>query len=304
MIRVATAGWSYPDWEGRVYPKKKPPGFHPLQTLARCLDGVEVNSSFYAEVRREVVAKWAFEVRDRLDFHFIAKLHQSFTHGPFDSGCQDSWQARAEGFHGALAPLVGRNQLDGVLVQFPKSFHESPQNIRRLGVIQHLLDGLPLILEVRHCSWFEPPALASIGGLGYSLAHIDLPGAWDHPPPRFTPTGPIGYLRLHGRNAQTWFKPGVGRDQRYDYLYTPSEVGALAIRADEISQEVDQTWVVTNNHFEGQAMANAVEFKWLFGGRQPVEASDELVEAFPHLAEIAVSRAQGGLFGGSPQGLN
>jgi uncharacterized protein YecE (DUF72 family) len=158
-------------------------------------------------------------------------------------------------------------------------------------------------------SWFNSPrpftrtlttsvTLAGIRGLGYSLAHIDLPDAWDHPPDRFTPTGPIGYMRLHGRNAQNWFKPDVGRDDRYDYLYTPQEVGALAIRAHEISQETDQTWVVTNNHFGGQAVANGLEFKWLFGGRQPVAAPDEIVEAFPHLINIAEPRSQGGLFGG------
>lgn len=296
MIRVGTAGWSYPDWEGSVYPKRKPPGFHPLQVLSRCFDGVEVNSTFYAEARSEVVAKWAEQVKSEPQFHFIVKLHQSFTHGDLDSAQKSLWEMRAQAFQAALEPLVRRKILDGVLVQFPASFHEQPDNVRRLGLIRSMLGDLPLILEVRHRSWFEPPALASIKGLGYSLAHIDLPDAWDHPPVRFNPTGPIGYLRLHGRNAQNWFTPGVGRDARYDYLYTPAEVGALAIRADEISQETDQTWVVTNNHFEGQAVANALEFKWLFGGRQPVAAPAEIVEAFPHLAKLTLPRSQGGLF--------
>ncbi len=298
MIRVATAGWSYPDWEGRVYPKRKPPGFHALQTLARCFDGVEVNSTFYAEARPEIVTKWAEHVREKPDFHFIAKLHQSFTHGPHEGVEKTLLELRGKTFQAALEPLTRRGQLDGVLVQFPASFHENPDNVRHLGWIRSLLGDLPLILEVRHRSWFEPPALSSIRGLGYSLAHIDLPDAWDHPPDRFAPTGPIGYMRLHGRNAQNWFKPDVGRDDRYDYLYTPQEVGALAIRAHEISQETDQTWVVTNNHFGGQAVANGLEFKWLFGGRQPVAAPDEIVEAFPHLINIVEPRSQGGLFGG------
>ena len=33
MIRVGPAGWSYADWEGAVYPRRKPAGFHPLQTF-------------------------------------------------------------------------------------------------------------------------------------------------------------------------------------------------------------------------------------------------------------------------------
>jgi uncharacterized protein YecE (DUF72 family) len=298
VIRVGTAGWSYPDWEGRVYPKRKPPGFHPLQVLSRCFDGVEVNSTFYAEARSEVVAKWAEQVKSEPQFHFIVKLHQSFTHEHVDLAETAPLEFRALAFQSALEPLTRAGILDGVLVQFPTSFHEQPDNVRRLGLIRSLLAELPLILEVRHRSWFEPPAMASIRGLGYSLAHIDLPDAWDHPPKRFAPTGPIGYLRLHGRNRESWFNRDVGRDERYDYLYTPAEVGALAKRADEISQEVDQTWVVTNNHFEGQAFANALEFKWLFNGRQSVPAPDEVVEAFPHLAEITEPRTQGGLFDG------
>lgn len=34
-IRIGTAGWSYPDWKGQVYPKPPPRGFDPLSYLAR-----------------------------------------------------------------------------------------------------------------------------------------------------------------------------------------------------------------------------------------------------------------------------
>ena len=30
MIRVGPSGWSYPEWEGPVYPGAKPRGYHPL----------------------------------------------------------------------------------------------------------------------------------------------------------------------------------------------------------------------------------------------------------------------------------
>jgi uncharacterized protein YecE (DUF72 family) len=129
-----------------------------------------------------------------------------------------------------------------------------------------------------------------------SLAHIDLPEAWDHPPPTHPPTGPIGYLRLHGRNSSTWFAKGAGRDDRYDYLYGPPEVGDLARRALSIDAESDVTWVVTNNHFEGQAIANALEFKYLLSGKQPPPAPPQLVQAFPHLEGITRPAGQQDLF--------
>jgi uncharacterized protein YecE (DUF72 family) len=46
-IRIGTAGWSYPDWDGVFYP----PGMrrskqHALELLAQCFDVVEINTSF------------------------------------------------------------------------------------------------------------------------------------------------------------------------------------------------------------------------------------------------------------------
>ena len=206
-----------------------------------------------------------------------------------------------EDFHSFLRsagvePLRRRKLLAAVLVQFPSGFHETPSHVRRLGQLAALLDGLPTVLEVRHRSWFEPPALSVIAGLGYSLAHIDLPPAWDHPPARFRSTGPIGYLRLHGRNQEQWFRSSAGRDERYDYLYTPAEIGDLAYRADAVAEDVDDTYVITNNHFGGQALANAIELRWLLGGREPVPAPAALVEAFPHLAPLTRVEGQQGLF--------
>jgi len=46
-IRVGTAGWAYEDWEGIVYPDRKPPRFDPLAWLAGYFDCIEINSSFY-----------------------------------------------------------------------------------------------------------------------------------------------------------------------------------------------------------------------------------------------------------------
>lgn len=44
--RIGTAGWSYPHWNGLVYPKTPWPGFHALEVIAKHLDTVEINSSF------------------------------------------------------------------------------------------------------------------------------------------------------------------------------------------------------------------------------------------------------------------
>jgi uncharacterized protein YecE (DUF72 family) len=297
VIRVGPAGWSYPDWAGIVYPRSRPPGFHPLAHLLRFFDCIEINSTFYAPPRAEHALRWVELAGERESFRFLAKLHRDFTHGPAprDEAAEARWERSAERFLGGLAPLASANRLAALLVQFPVRFLHSPAAVQRLGRLAGLFHSLPLVVELRHESWFTPPALDALRGVGMSLAHIDLPAAWNHPPPWHPPTGPIGYLRLHGRNEATWFRKGVGRDERYDYLYQPEEVGELAERARRLARDHDEVFVVTNNHFGGQAAANAIEIiAALEGGAPPAPA--ELVESFPHLAPITRLEGQGRLY--------
>src|ERR1700745_2771200 len=83
-IRIGTAGWSYKDWDGILYPpevtRKK---IHPVAFMARFFDVIEINTSFYGHIRpelRRLCAGKAAAVDP--DFLFTAKLHRSFTHSP------------------------------------------------------------------------------------------------------------------------------------------------------------------------------------------------------------------------------
>src|SRR2546426_948535 len=58
LIRVGTAGWSYPDWEGLVYPSPRPRGFDPLHFLSGLFDVIEINSTFYRPAERGMAASW------------------------------------------------------------------------------------------------------------------------------------------------------------------------------------------------------------------------------------------------------
>ncbi len=294
MIRVGTAGWSYPDWEGIVYPARKPRGFHPLRHLARYVDCVEVNASFYGELSEETTRRWVALVEERPDFRFSAKLHRAFTHEAWSALAPDP-AARGGAFRAALEPLREAGRLACVLAQFPLSFSATPAARERLERIAALFAGLPLVLELRHRSWYEPDALASLAPLGVSLARIDLPDGPSHPPADAPAQGALGYLRLHGRNAATWFARGAGRDQRYDYLYAPDELDGVVRLARRLAQGRDETLVITNNHFAGKAVANALEI--LAGlGRAP-RAPAELVAAYPRLARAVRAEGQPPLFG-------
>lgn len=296
-MRIGPAGWAYPDWEGRVYPAHKPPGFHPLSMLARYFDCIEINSSFYALPRAEHSQRWAELVQVNPKLVFTAKLHRDFTHQEGRSFEQnlEPLRQQAQEFVRGLEPLRTARRLSAVLVQFPVTFLHGKEEVRRLGRIRSWLEDLPMVVELRHESWYQPPALSSLRGLGCSLAYVDLPQAWNHPPTWHEPTGRIGYLRLHGRNEQEWFRPGAGRDQRYNYLYRRPELTAIAERARRIESAHEESVLVTNNHFGGRAVANALELMYLLRNeKQPVP--ETLMEAFPRLATIAREGGQGGLF--------
>lgn len=296
MIRVGAAGWVYRDWDGIVYPARKRKGFEALEYLQRFTDCVEINSSFYATPRAENAVRWAQQTR-RPDavpaFHFSAKLQQAFTHGPVLAG--QELEAASAAFSKGLEPLRSSGRLAALLAQFPVTFHHTLAGEERLVGIKRSFPGWPMAVELRHKSWFTEAALRFLESAELSLLHIDLPAARDHPPARFRSTGPIGYLRLHGRNAQQWFKKGAGRDQRYDYLYEPREIEELHATALELAEEHDEVYIVSNNHFEGQAVANAIELRArLVGERVPAPA--ELMARYPRLGERAESVGQQELF--------
>ncbi len=289
MIRVGPAGWSYPDWDGVVYPKPKPKGFSPLGYLSRFVNCVELNSSFYAFPRAHNANLWLRQTSDHVEFRFVAKLHRSFTHAPLDTTFDHHRSLFLEG----LRPLGPR--MSALLVQFPNSFHCTASSQVHLERILEAFYQYPLVLELRHRSWFERDKLHWLERSRFSLAAIDLPPSHTHPPEDSPTLGPIGYLRLHGRNAAAWFDRQGTRDRRYDYLYGPDEVEQLVRRAHKIAARTDDTYVVANNHFSGKAVANALEIQSALSG-EVVSTPPELLEYFPRLSAIARATAQRTLF--------
>src|SRR5690348_9446999 len=79
-VLIGPAGWSYADWEGIVYPPRKPRGFHQAEYLAEFFDTIEINTSFYHPLRPEIVKAWVRRIERNSRFLFSAKLWQRFTH--------------------------------------------------------------------------------------------------------------------------------------------------------------------------------------------------------------------------------
>jgi uncharacterized protein YecE (DUF72 family) len=277
-IRVGIAGWDYPDWNGIVYPRDAGRGFDKLAWVARFVDAVEVNSTFYRPVRSSVAESWVQRTLAVEPFRLTAKAHRSWTHEIEP----DLERAVAETLSG-LRPILEAGRLGALLVQFPQRFHWNARNADHLERLAERCHGWPLVLEVRHRSWDAAEAEEFLQRLGIGWCVVDQPRASKHSIEALERrTSPVGYVRLHGRNAEQWFREGAGRDARYDYLYPLSELAPLARVARDLSAGAEEVFMIQNNHFRGQALANALQLRHLFGGERP-RCPQGLAETYPEL---------------------
>ena len=279
VVRFGIAGWSYPDWEGIVYP---PATRDRLRWLAGLVDLIEVNSTFYSPVAPRTAADWAERTGDLPDFRFSAKAHRSFTHEPPQASRPSEMRAFARG----LEPLRESGRFVALLFQFPFGFRDGPAARDRLRRLAEAFADWPKVVEVRHRSWADAGALAFLGSLGFSAANLDYPVGGDGFDEQAAATGEPGYLRLHGRNAHDWFRSDAGRDARYDYLYDDDELEEVARRIEELARRFRELVIVTNNHYRGQALANVAELAVRAGApARPLPAT--LVRTYPRLAAFA-----------------
>jgi uncharacterized protein YecE (DUF72 family) len=279
MIRIGPAGWSYRDWAGRVYPAKTSRTFDPLAYLAQFFDTIEINSTFYRIPQPSMASSWASRVAENPRFKFTLKLPQLFTHTHEASAADEA--SLKEG----IAPLQAAGRLGAVLMQFPYAFHHTAANRDYVQQLVHRFGGFPLVLEVRHGSWDRPETYTFLEELGVGFCNIDQPRVSYSLKATQRVTSPVGYLRLHGRNAATWFREDAGRDARYDYLYADDELNEISSLLQAIAARAPEMYLITNNHFRGQAVVNALQLLHKLGDRG-IKVPPELVTAYPQLAPL------------------
>src|SRR5579884_4562845 len=285
-IFVGTAGFSYKDWEGVVYPPDlKKRKIHPLEFLAQFFDCCEINTSFYGHIRPSIGKDWCRKTSAvNSSFQFTAKLFQGFTHAPRGTtppspfnlavSAEDERLAR-EG----LNSIAIEGRLAAVLVQFPISFKNQDDTRDYLLALIKRFESYPLVLEIRHASWNDPDILARLAEAGVGFCNIDQPrlgkslGGTQHV------TAPVGYVRLHGRNYKEWFQAD-NRNDRYNYLYKPYQLEDWKEKISTISTKSQKTFAITNNHYKGQAAVNALELKSMLSGKK-VKAPKVLIDHYP-----------------------
>ena len=257
-LRIGTAGWSYPHWNGVVYPKNRAGGFHPLDFLARTFSLVEINSSFYQPIKPELAAVWVRKVEANPDFQFTAKLQRRFTHERvLEAG-------EVEEFKRGLGPLLRADKLGALLMQFPWSFRFTGENRDHLIRLRRTFHEFPLVAEMRHDSWLAEEALGTFLDYKIGFCNVDQPEYTRAMPATSVLTSGVGYIRLHGRNPKNAlgaFDPQAQRKGQHDYLYSQQELEEWTARAQQIGRFAERVHVIFNNDASAKSFVNALQMR-------------------------------------------
>jgi uncharacterized protein YecE (DUF72 family) len=292
-ISIGPAGWSYADWRGKVFPEAAGTKFDTLALVAKYFDTAEINSSFYYPPKPATARSWIKRVAHNPNFIFTAKLHKVFTHK------REKLTGKDEGaFREGIGPLVEAGKLGALLIQFPWSFKNDPEERIYLTQLCERFKDYPSVVELRHESWNDPRIIQTLEDLGVGLCDIDQPLFANSIKPSAEVTSPIGYIRLHGRNYQNWFREEANVVERYDYLYSRDELEPWVERIKQVADKAKQTYVITNNHARGQSLVNAFEVLALLE-EQRLPGPAKLIESYPRLSESVEAddeSPQGSLF--------
>ncbi len=277
-LYIGTAGWNYKDWEGIVYPTGTEKKIDPLSYLSQYFNTIEINSSFYRPPSARSTSIWVDRIRGNPDFFFTYKLWQRFTHNRETMpGDQDEKLVKQ-----GLDVLQKNERLGATLIQFPWSFKNTDENqdwAKKL--IEKFKDYSPVI-EVRHSSWNEKSFVAYLNDAGAAFANIDQPTIGQSIGLTNFAFTKLSYLRLHGRNYKNWFAKDADVASRYDYLYSESELNSIQATIEHLVENSPKTFIIFNNHFRGQAAANALQVMFLMGGAK-FKVPQQLIKEYPQL---------------------
>lgn len=312
-IHVGTSGWHYPGgrgtWNGVFYPARRPKSFDELTYYAEHFDTVEVNATFYRQPDPAHAAAWL--QRTPPAFTFAVKLYQKFTHPDMylKKHGTTEWDVTTgdlDVFRAGIEPLASAGRLLAILLQFPPGFHAEDATREYLAWLLAALGDYALAVELRHRSWSDaaPATRALLDAHHAAWALIDEPKFASsirqdlhRPTTKLVetllpigpqPSAPLCYVRLHGRNAAQWWDHGDAED-RYDYLYSATELAPFAEAALEAETEGRRVAVYFNNHFSSKAPANAAVLRHQLGQDVPGEYPREMVDRYPDLAGIVTT---------------
>ena len=263
MIYIGTSGYGYHNWSPSFYPSWLLYEDY-LDFYSEQFNCCELTFTRYRMPTVEDQERLLRRSAGRLVF--TVKAHRRLTH---QRPLETKDLSLAHHFAASLAPLVQARKLGAVVAQFPFTFINNPEHRAYVCRLRAALEGLPLVVEFRHDSWLDEETLHFLRGWDIGVACVDTSKLAKLPGPRALVTSDRGYVRFHGRNASRWWKWWV-KDQgyRYDYNYRRRELMGWIPRLREIEKQSQHTFVIFNNHWQGQAVINAQELQKILNKRK------------------------------------
>jgi uncharacterized protein YecE (DUF72 family) len=287
VIRVGTCSFADETLTKVWYPSGIRSGEERLRYYAERFDTVEIDATYYSLPSLEAAARWAERTPPGFVFH-VKAFGMMTRHpvrveqlppdlraaAPVDGRGRvehPTRELRAEifaRFHAALEPLRAAGKLGGILMQFPPYVVPRPAAFEYLEWAQQQLRGDEMLVEFRHRNWLDDThrarVLAFLEELGATFVVVDAPrlDAANVLPTVVAVTSDRAYVRMHGRNASTWNIRGRSAAERFDYLYSDSELREWIEPLRELSGMSSQAYVMFNTNgrstIQGESITSSV----------------------------------------------
>jgi uncharacterized protein YecE (DUF72 family) len=258
-ILIGTASWT--DHEP-FYPPGVT-GTERLSWYAKRFPYVEIDSSFYHGPGSKVTAGWAQRTPD--DFVMGIKAHRSMTlHERQDGVPVPPSEATIRDFENALYPIRESGKLGAILYQWPPWFKPSPASFDELVKTRERHPDDQVAIEFRNREWGESETwervvdLLSEAKLTYCCVDEPQHGTGTMSRVVAVTTPKLAMLRLHGRNAGTWYKRVEKTGHRFDYVYPATEIDEITANVRLLAELAESVHVAINTNNNSQGPINAL----------------------------------------------
>jgi uncharacterized protein YecE (DUF72 family) len=181
-----------------------------------------------------------------------------------DDAREEAWLR----FEQALGPLRRAGKLGAVLMQYPEWFTARNDNRAELAAIRDRWPDLPVCVELRSPTWVarsedRERTLGTLGDLNLALVVVDAPPVSKLPTVLEVTTPDLAVVRFHGRNDDTWKKPGTTAAERFQYLYSKPQLRPWTRRLESLAERARDVHALMNNCYQDYGVRNASDLAGL-----------------------------------------
>ena len=165
----------------------------------------------------------------------------------------------------ALEPLRKAGKLGCILLQYPDWFVISRGNKEEILRARERLPDDRVAVEFRNATWMSErdreETLAFLRENGLTYVAVDEPQGFPSsvPPVHAVTNGELAVVRFHGRNAETWKKPGLTAAERFNYRYSVEELKEWVPKIEDLAKQAKEVHLLMNNCYGDKAVKNAEE---------------------------------------------